>query len=61
MKDRVTAAAVHKTFRKTTRVTNKAIIFRTELYATSLAMVLNYHSKENNFIIFSAVCLALKL
>jgi len=49
---------VYKTFTKATRLPNKANICRAEVYAVSLAMVLNHCSKEKNFIIFSELCLS---
>ena len=53
MEDRVAAAVVYKTFTKTTRLPNRASIFRAELYAISLALVLVHPSKEKKFIIIS--------
>ena len=53
MEDRVAAAVVHKTvITKTTRLPNKASIFRAELYAVSLAMVLIQRCRDKNFVIF---------
>jgi len=40
MHDRVAAAVVHGTVIKTARLSNKASIFRADLYAISLAIVL---------------------
>ena len=47
------AAVVHGSVTKTTRLPNKASIFRAELHALSLALSLIRRSKEKNFIIFS--------
>ena len=44
---------VHGNVAKTTRLPNKASIFRAELHAISLALSLICRSKEKNFIIFS--------
>jgi len=49
MGNQVAAAVVRGNVTKTTRLPNKASIFRAELHAISLAR----HSKEKNFIIFS--------
>ena len=47
------AAVVHGSVTKTTRLPNKSIIFRAELYAISLALPAIRRSKEKNFFIFS--------
>jgi len=52
MEDRIAAEIVCITFTKTTRLPNKASIFRAELYAISLAMFLIHCSNEKNFSIF---------
>jgi len=49
----VAAAVLHGNVTKTTRLPNKASIFRAELHAISLALSLIRHSKEKNFIISS--------
>jgi len=46
-------SVVCKTFTKTTILPNKASVFRAELYAISLAMVLICRSEEKKFIVFS--------
>ena len=51
--NKVAAAVVHGNLTKTTRLPNKASIFRAELHAISLALSLIRRSKEKNFIIFS--------
>ena len=53
MGNEVAAAVVHGNVTKTTRPPNKAIIFRAERHAISLALSLIRRSKEKNFIIFS--------
>jgi len=54
MEDRVAASVVRKSvISRTTRLPNKVSIFRAELYAISLAMVLIRCSNEKNFISFS--------
>jgi len=53
MEDKVAAVIVYKTFTKTTRLPNRASIFRDELYAISLTVVFIRCGKEKNFIIFS--------
>ena len=53
MGNEVAAAVVHGNVTKTTRLPNKASIFRAELYAISLALSLIRRTKEKNFIIFS--------
>jgi len=53
MGNEVAAAVVHRNVTKTTRLPNKASIFRAELHAISLALPLIRRSKEKNFIIFS--------
>ena len=54
MEDRVAASVVRKSvISRTTRLPNKVGVFRAELYAISLAMVLICCSNEKNFIIFS--------
>ena len=54
IENRVAAAVVHETVTaKTTRLPNKASIFRAELYAISLAVALLQRRREKNFIIFS--------
>ena len=53
MGNEVAAAVVHGNVTKTTRLPNKASIFRAELHAISLALSLIRRSKEKNFIIFS--------
>jgi len=50
---RVAAAVVHGPLTKTTRLPNKASIFRAELYAILLALAVIRRSKEKKFIIFS--------
>ena len=52
MGNKVAAAVVHGNVTKTTRLPNKASIFRAELHAISLALSLIRRSKEKNFIIF---------
>ena len=47
------AGVVHGNVTKTTRLPNKASIFRAELHAISLALSLIRRSKEKNFIILS--------
>jgi len=49
----VAAALVHRNVTKTTRLPDKASIFRAELQAISLALSLIRRSNEKNFIIFS--------
>ena len=46
------AAVVHGNVTKTTRLPDKASIFRAELHAISLALSIIHRSKEKNFIIF---------
>jgi len=53
MGNEVAAAVVRGNVTKTTRLPNKASIFRAELYAISLALSLIRRSKEKHFIIFS--------
>ena len=53
MGNEVAAAVIHGNVTKTTRLPNKASIFKAELHAISLALSLIRHSKEKNFIIFS--------
>ena len=53
MGNEVAAAVIHGNVTKTTRLPNKASIFRAELHAISLALSLIRRSKEKNFIIFS--------
>ena len=53
MGNEVAAAVLHGNVTKTTRLPNKASIFRAELHAISLALSLIRHSKEKNFIISS--------
>ena len=53
------AAVVHGNVTKTTRLPNKASIFRAELHAISLALSLIRRSKEKNFIIKSQKILGL--
>jgi len=53
MGNHVAAVVVYGNVTKTTRLPNKASIFRAELYAISLALVVIRHSKEKNFIIVS--------
>jgi len=53
MGNKVAAAVVHGNVTKTTRLPNKASIFRAELHAISLALSLIRRSKEKNFIILS--------
>jgi len=57
---KVVAAVVHGNVTKTTRLPNKASIFRAELHAISLALSLIRHSKEKKFIIFSDSVSSLK-
>ena len=52
MGNKVAAAVVHGNVTKTTRLPNKASIFRAELHTISLALSLIRRSKEKNFIIF---------
>ena len=52
MGNEVAAAVVHGNVTKSTRLPNKASIFRAELHAISLALSLIRRSKEKNFIIF---------
>jgi len=52
MGNEVAAAVVHGNVTKTTRLPNKASIFRAELHAISFVLSLIRRSKENNFIIF---------
>jgi len=51
MGNEVAAAVVHGNVTKTTRLPNKASIFRAELHAILLALSLIRRSKEKNFII----------
>ena len=53
MGNEVAAAVIDGNVTKTTRLPNKASIFRAELHAISLALCLIRRSKEKNFIIFS--------
>ena len=53
MGNEVAAAVIPGNVTKTTRLPNKASIFRAELHAISLALSLIRRSKEKNFIIFS--------
>jgi len=52
MGNEVAAAIVHGNVTKSTRLPNKASIFRAELHAISLALCLIRHSKEKNFYYF---------
>ena len=61
MGNQVAAAIVHGSVTKTTRLPDKASIFRAELHAVSLALAVIRHSKEKNFVIFfQTPCLAWK-
>jgi len=51
MGNEVAATVVHGNVTKTTRLPNKASIFRAELHAISLALCLIHRSKEKNFIV----------
>ena len=53
MGNEVAAAVVHGDVTKTTKLPNKASIFRAVLHAISLALSLIRRSKEKNFVIFS--------
>ena len=51
--ERSGSSGIHGNVTKTTRLPNKASIFRAEIHAISLALSLIRHSEEKNFIIFS--------
>jgi len=53
IKEQVSARVVSRTTTELTRLPNKAIIFRAELHAILLPMVLIYHHKEKNSVIFA--------
>ena len=53
MSDRVASEVVWQNSCKTARLTNNASIFRAELYAITLALVVVRPSKDKHFIIFS--------
>jgi len=60
MGNQVAAAIVHGSVTKTTRQSNKFIIFRAELHAISLALAVIHRSKEKN-LFFQTPCQAWKL
>ena len=58
MGNQVAAAVVHGNVTKTTRLPNKASIFRAELHAISLALAAIRRSKEKNLLFFQIPCQA---